>query len=347
MICGVRPGKKFFQQFFRSGLDSQHGGNSSNLRAYSYKDFDKFALSNGVDSVRIRTPRSGIMASLDDTIISRQNLMLLDNVTNYRKPALDYFHHKFNSDALEMPMTWTLLLKMRKHKLLRLPSCAIEDDADYNAYLMRLHHCLWRRWSLEHFKLEKNKVDPLSINWNKETDITVLYGPDLTGVCEGFEDKIEKCSVKSAPVERQCSTDSEEEEIISGRARAYTYSSSVDSNVSSIFDENTITRTRSDSSQKSLKFSNTVLRRDIDRHGIFQETEIQINDASKLPRHLHRRKKSHRSHRRHNRQSHKDENCGDEIFDDDFLGHTMPLIDDDSQLEMNFSNLESGRTYVL
>lgn len=283
------------------------------------------------------------MASLDDTIISRQNLMLLDNVTNYRKPALDYFHHKFNSDALEMPMTWTLLLKMRKHKLLRLPSCAIEDDTDYNTYLMRLHHCLWRRWSMEHYKLEKLKLDPLSINWNKETDITVLYGPDLTGVTEEPVEPEKPKPVKSTPVVRQCSTDSEEEDVISGEARAYTYSSSVDSHVSSIFDETACTKTHSNSSCKSLKFNNTVLRRDIDRHGAFQESQIQINDAAKIPRHLHRRKKNRGSHHHHHRHHHGDD---DELFADEFLGHSVPLNDDDLQLEMNICNLKDPEAYL-
>ncbi|CAD6637881.1 XXYS1_4_G0042960.mRNA.1.CDS.1 [Saccharomyces cerevisiae] len=129
------------------------------------------------------------MTSLDDTIISYQNLMLLDNMTNYNKPSIDYFHHKFNGARLEMPASWTLLLKMRKHKLLRLPSCSSEDTLDYNMYLVRLHHCLWRRWSIDHYGLQNSKSDPLSINWNKETDITVLYGPDLTTICS-IEDKM-------------------------------------------------------------------------------------------------------------------------------------------------------------
>ncbi|QLQ82004.1 hypothetical protein HG537_0G02580 [Torulaspora globosa] len=275
------------------------------------------------------------MASLDDTIISRQNLMLLDNVTNYRKPALDYFHHEFNSDALEMPITWTLLLKMRKHKLLRLPSCAIEDDADYNTYLMRLHHCLWRRWSIEHFKLEKLKIDPLSINWNKETDITVLYGPDLTGVMEEESETLQE-PVKGS----QTALDSEEEEIISGGTRGYTYSSSVDSHTSSIFDDNTCMKTHSNSSSKSLKFSNTVLRRDIDRHGVFQEKHIQINDTPEIP--LRRHKKSHRSHRSRSRRHHDDEVYNDKIFAEEFA----PLNDDELQLQMNICNLRNQDIYI-
>lgn len=274
------------------------------------------------------------MASLDDTIISRQNLMLLDNVTNYRKPALDYFHHQFNSDALEMPMTWTLLLKMRKHKLLRLPSCAIEDDADYNTYLMRLHHCLWRRWSMEHFKLEKLRIDPLSINWNKETDITVLYGPDLAGVVEEETETAEQTCLVKGETERLCSTDSEEE--YSG-IRGYTYSSSVDSHTSSIFDGNTCTKTHSNSSTKSLKFSNTVLRRDIDRHGAFQETHIQINDAAEMSR---RHRRHQRSHRSRSRSHH------DETYDDEFMSHSVPLNDDELQLEMNICNLRDQDFYI-
>lgn len=265
------------------------------------------------------------MASLDDTIISRQNLMLLDNVTNYKKPALDYFHHEFSSERLEMPMTWTLLLKMRKHKLLRLPSCASEDDADYNSYLMRLHHCLWRRWSMEHYKLQNLKVDPLSINWNKETDITVLYGPDLTGACANQElEDIALMNIKgdSAQLHEQ---EEEEEVIVNPEVRSYTYSSSVDSNVSSIFDENnTCMKTHSNTSNRSLKFDDTVLRREIDSHGSCHESRIVINDLSKVPRHLRRLRKK----RRHQKKT----------DSDTFIGYQLPLDDDELELEGEFCN---------
>ncbi|CAI6631206.1 CBM_HP2_G0028260.mRNA.1.CDS.1 [Saccharomyces cerevisiae] len=136
------------------------------------------------------------MTSLDDTIISYQNIMLLDNMTNYNKPAIDYFHHEFNDASLEMSASWTLLLKMRKHKLLRLPSCSSEDVLDYNMYLVRLHHCLWRRWSINHYGLQNSKSNPLSINWNKETDVTVLYGPDLLQRRDSNENEISPVGTK-------------------------------------------------------------------------------------------------------------------------------------------------------
>ena len=33
----------------------------------------------------------------------------------------------------------------------------------------------------------KLKIDPLQINWNKETDITVLYGPDFSDCRSSFD----------------------------------------------------------------------------------------------------------------------------------------------------------------
>ena len=50
--------------------------------------------------------------------------------------------------------------------------------------MARLYHCIWRRWSIKHFNLDEYKIYPLSINWNKEIDVTVLYGPDLVGIHE-------------------------------------------------------------------------------------------------------------------------------------------------------------------
>lgn len=255
--------------------------------------------------------------------------MLLDNVTNYKKPALDYFHHEFDSEKLEMPMTWTLLLKMRKHKLLRLPSCASEDDADYNSYLMRLHHCLWRRWSMEHYKLQDAKIDPLSINWNKETDITVLYGPDLTGACANQE--LEDTALMNMKGGASVMEEAEEEEaIVDTEVRSYTYSSSVDSNVSSIFDEgNACTKTHSNTSNRSLKFRDSVLRREIDSHGGCHESHVVINDLSHVPRQLRRLKKNRRRHRHH----HKKEDS------DTFIGYQIPSGDDEAELEGSFCNL--------
>ncbi|CCD26234.1 uncharacterized protein NDAI_0H00600 [Naumovozyma dairenensis CBS 421] len=282
------------------------------------------------------------MTSLDDTIISRQNLMLLDNVTNYQKPAIDYFHHEFNDDKLEIPLSWTLLLKMRKHKLLRLPSCSIEDDMDYNIYLVRLHHCLWRRWSINYYHLDKCKLDPLSINWNKETDVTVLYGPDLTDSNNSIQEeehefqetkqKFNKNNTNNnihnkliRHDESSSSSEDDDESNDDDTINDHSYlSSSIDSNTSSIFDATTVnihnddqtkdqtsvnfnidptkchkvksnTSTSStDSStsiksaiysnsnaktKKGLKFRDSVLRRDIDKHGYCHESKVKINDV--------------------------------------------------------------------
>lgn len=219
------------------------------------------------------------MTSLDDSIISDQNLMLLDNVTNYGRASVDYFHHNFDYSGPEMADTWTLLLKMRKHKLLRLPSCSTEDDDDYSMYLKRLHHCLWRRWAIHEYKLQNKKLDPLAINWNKETDVTVLYGPALS---KDIETASKKCVAPAA----SCADDAESVHSDSNVNYDYedTYSSSIDSQTSSIFDSPSILKTTSNtdeaapSKKKSLKFNYIVARRDIDSAGKISESNISIND---------------------------------------------------------------------
>ncbi|CAI4046739.1 hypothetical protein SUVZ_11G2840 [Saccharomyces uvarum] len=271
------------------------------------------------------------MTSLDDTIISYQNLMLLDNMTNYNKPAIDYFHHKFSDAGLEMPASWTLLLKMRKHKLLRLPSCSSEDSLDYNMYLVRLHHCLWRRWSINHYGLQNSKADPLSINWNKETDVTVLYGPDLTNI-NSVEDKMWpaqqlsgqkqpnnlKSALKKNPETMfaeevdEFDTTAEDNDVV-GEFEDISCASSVDSHTSSIFDQHsTCTKISSINEDiedfelekkehlpRKLKFNDAVMRRDIDSKGAIHESLVNINDVQR-PR--HHRRHHHRHHRHHHHQ---------------------------------------------
>lgn len=267
--------------------------------------------------------------------------MLLDNVTNYSKPSLDYFYHKFDSDNLEIPLTWTLLLKMRKHKLLRLPSCAIEDDTDYNMYLIRLHHCLWRRWSIEHYNLDKSKVDPLSINWNKETDITVLYGPDLTGISEDLTFATK--SIKLAGMKKHSTNPFEmgDEDLIGSQdTHSYTYSSSVDSDESSIFDdENTCMKTQSNTSTKSLKFKSTVLRRDIDSHGGCHETHVTINDTTQP---AHRVRHHHHASHRHHHHGIRNNSANDHYITTthDYEEPFLDIDDDDKDLQNNICNFK-------
>ncbi|GMM53428.1 hypothetical protein DAKH74_000440 [Maudiozyma humilis] len=217
------------------------------------------------------------MTSLDDSIISDQNLMLLDNVTNYTRASVDYFHHDFDYASPEIGDTWALLLKMRKHKLLRLPSCSTEDDDDYSMYLKRLHHCLWRRWAIHEYNLQNRKLDPLAINWNKETDVTVLYGPALS---KNIETAAKKTPVAPA-------TDADSIHSDPGATLDYedTYSSSIDSQTSSIFDSPSILKTTTSNTEesaptpkKSLKFNYIVARRDIDSSGKISECNVSIND---------------------------------------------------------------------
>lgn len=222
------------------------------------------------------------MTSLDDTIISRQNLMLLDNVTNYNKPALDYFHQEF--EYSDVCSSWGLLLKMRKHKVLRLPSCSNEDDMDYNIYLERLHHCLWRRWSMNMFKLENQKLDPLAINWNKDTDVTVLYGPDLSisGTSTSTTQRKEKSTSNDKTTLKSCLSHSVDEDETAEyyndfSTEKYDYSSSVSSSTSSIFDKACV---EDDilPKKKSLRFDDAVFKRVIDHNGKHHEIYTIIND---------------------------------------------------------------------
>ncbi|CAL9734675.1 hypothetical protein MOSE0_F04698 [Monosporozyma servazzii] len=228
------------------------------------------------------------MTSLDDSIISKQNMMLLDNVTNYSKSAIDYFHCDINNS--NTPLSWSLLCKMKKHKLLRLPSCSIEDDIDYNMYLQRLHHCLWRRWSIEKFNLNNTKLDPLDINWNKNTDVTVLYGPDLS-LPQSQPPNIVLTDSISIPNCKDTDTDTDTDSIHSQSSSIDLYASSIDSSTSSIFDSNTNTNTNTTAPvQKSLRFNEFVKRRDITPQGQNKESFIQINDKLHQRKHKHKHK---------------------------------------------------------
>lgn len=225
--------------------------------------------------------------SLDDTVIVRRNLMLMENVTNLEKPAIDYYHFDFSSGrAMTMPQTWDLLLRLGKYQLVRLPSCSAEDDVDYQMYVKRLHHCLWRRWSMAHFGLTDCKLNPLDINWNKEQDVSVLYGPDLS-----LEDE-SRCTASTAGVVRSATPSGKPgadhadacASVDSCDDFGVAYGSSLDSRDSSIFDslprKSCLIRHPVRSGRHhSLHFDNQVLRRDIDKYGDLCERTVFINDA--------------------------------------------------------------------
>ncbi|CAG98529.1 hypothetical protein KDRO_F03590 [Kluyveromyces lactis] len=230
-----------------------------------------------------------ISNSLDDTIIIRKNLLLLDNVTNLNKPAIDYFHHNFQ-ETYAICETWKVLLKVGKHKVLRLPSCSQEDESDYNYYLKRLHHCLWRRWSMENFQLNgnENKYDPLRINWNKENDMTVLYGPQLSDDCVAATQLIPK--KKSSPDSMFSAMDMDSD--LESYSQSYNnYSSSpTNSDASSIFENSKpiLVKTNSSgfgsppshhSNNKNIRFDDSVRTREIDHSGVIYDGTSAINDT--------------------------------------------------------------------
>lgn len=205
--------------------------------------------------------------SMDDSIVTKQNHVLLENLTNYDKQSIDYFHHGFRS--ADYPVSWRILLKMKRQRILRLPSCARENCQDYRNYILRLHYCLWRRWSIQQFDLER--IDPLAINWNKENDLNVLYGPDLTG---------------QAPLHGRSHSNGRKQLLedyirIHDIAQMYAIKSSQQTNWQERF--NRIHKSRANSSStlppmKGIKFDKLVLRRDIDIYGVFHESTVDIRD---------------------------------------------------------------------
>ena len=238
------------------------------------------------------------MTSLDDSVITKQNIMLLDNVTNYDKIAIDYFHTPWQK-IKDLQLSWLLLCKMKKHKLLRLPSCSVEDDVDYYIYLQRLHHCLWRRWAIENSRLNGIELDPLGINWNKETDITVLYGPDLS--ISNNNNKNNKISgnitLSSLPFNTDKGKDTIPDTEFFRSDDFLIYSSSVDSSSSLLFDTSKYPTTSTAPKQipvtKSLRFSEIVKKRDITMYGEFKESHIQINDLIYFNKRLKKDKRSY------------------------------------------------------
>ncbi|CEP60724.1 uncharacterized protein LALA0_S01e17524g [Lachancea lanzarotensis] len=233
------------------------------------------------------------VTSVDDCVLIHQNMMLLENVTNLERPAIDYYHCNLSwDDSLAMPQTWNLLLHLGKYKLLRLPSCSAEDDTDYQMYVKRLHHCLWRRWSISYYNLGANKLDPGAVNWNKEQDFSVLYGPDLTidGEASVKQPQLDSLvghqfAMQQPPnlplpvILKNAATDNETDDSTG------CFSSSLDSRDSSIFDHipSKSCLKHSDSSHRGrrrpLKFNDQVLRRDIDPFGSLYERKILLNDS--------------------------------------------------------------------
>ncbi|SCU77670.1 LADA_0A01618g1_1 [Lachancea dasiensis] len=235
------------------------------------------------------------LKSIDDCVLIHQNMMLLQNVADLERPAIDYYHFDFSHEhPMAMPQTWNVLLHMGKHKLLRLPSCSAENDSDYQMYVKRLHHCLWRRWSIAHYRLQEKKLDPRRINWHKELDFTVLYGPALCvgdstdgpGV-EGGHREAALCGLYSTTTKRQNNIASwlgEDHSDVDDLAAAC-LSSSLESRDSSIFDDvpnKTCLRRNSHKRygrRRPLRFDSEVLRRDIDVYGSLYERKIRINDT--------------------------------------------------------------------
>ncbi|KAJ1677758.1 protein phosphatase regulator, partial [Spiromyces aspiralis] len=80
-------------------------------------------------------------------------------------PRVDYFYHTW--DDLAFGSNWFMLRKVYPEEI-------NEWDPD-PALKLRCLNVLWRRWTARLFNLQK--FPPENINWNKDADLTFLYGP--------------------------------------------------------------------------------------------------------------------------------------------------------------------------
>ncbi|AGO12679.1 AaceriADR205Cp [[Ashbya] aceris (nom. inval.)] len=210
--------------------------------------------------------------TIDDIVLVKHNLTLLDNATDLDRPAVDYFRCSLTEDPRKVFEIWQSLVKMGKRRLLRLPSCAMEDQYGYELYVQRLHHCLWRRWSIRQFGLEDNKVDPLLINWNKENDVTLLYGPTMSADACRMRTWCRKCGAKVWAGDCDAQVSDSESDARSGLTSA-------GSSASSILDCRH--RRQSRTGNKGLHFNEHVLQRNIDWFGGCHDRFTELNDCWK------------------------------------------------------------------
>lgn len=132
---------------------------------------------------------------------------------------------------------------------------------------------------MEKFQLNGNesKYDPLRINWNKENDMTVLYGPQLSDDCLAATQLVPK-NLHSEVLSVEVDSDLD----------SYNYSSSpTNSDASSIFESNKPILIKNGNSsmakdsqvKKNLRFSDSVRTREIDHWGVVYDGMSTINDT--------------------------------------------------------------------
>ncbi|CCE64957.1 hypothetical protein TPHA_0J01350 [Tetrapisispora phaffii CBS 4417] len=212
--------------------------------------------------------------SLDDLALTKDNIIFFDNFNNYEKQAIDYF--TYSPENIDYNLTYAKYFNVLNtyksniyNEKIRLPSCSSDDPLDYTIYLKRLINCVFRKWSMKLFN-RKDKVDPLDINWKKDSDITVLYGPDLALSDFKYID------INIAPNKSESPND----DIYDKRMSPMTNNDFLECNdhLSRSTSVASSTSSNNNSCNKNLQFKDTVLRRYIYSKGNHYDFRVMIND---------------------------------------------------------------------
>ena len=161
----------------------------------------------------------------------------------------------------------------------------MDDESNYFAYLHRLRNCLWRRWSIHVFQLDDVKMDPLKINWNKEEDLNLLYGPDLRydKACIAAEIIGEQRKIFCCADAGYVSSDEDSDCSLSGFSENLSIFDSprgcLSPCLTSCMTRATTAGSTSCGKRRSLKFCDIVSRRDISLGGGIFDINVMINDT--------------------------------------------------------------------
>ncbi|KAH3675038.1 hypothetical protein WICMUC_002870 [Wickerhamomyces mucosus] len=116
------------------------------------------------------------MNSFDDQYAFINKHQQTSNV-NEKFSGIDYFQFEFTE--LEIHNCWKLVASTNR---LKLNTYHIPESTNID----RLENISWRKWGKLRSKLKE--IDPKTLNWYKECDITWLYGPLVTSNKNIFDD---------------------------------------------------------------------------------------------------------------------------------------------------------------